>query len=130
MEYEQCSTHPEHHHVLVVDDNQDAAETLAELIGMLGHDVEVAFDGPSALTKAGSTPPDVVFCDIGLPGMDGYDVARALRQGAAETAYLVAVSGYAQPEDVARSRAAGFDCHLAKPASPDAIERALHAADR
>jgi PAS domain S-box-containing protein len=111
--------------VLVVDDNRDAAESLAELVELFGHEAEVAFDGPSALAKAQANPPDVVLCDIGLPGMDGYAVARALRSGDARSPRLVAVSGYAQPEDVARAREAGFDDHIAKPPPPEHIERAL-----
>jgi CheY-like chemotaxis protein len=110
--------------VLVVDDNVDAADSLADLIEILGHRAEVAYDGPSAIQKARACKPDVVLCDIGLPGMSGYDVARALRaeHGAIR---LVAASGYAQPEDVARALEAGFDAHLAKPPDPRAIERLL-----
>jgi PAS domain S-box-containing protein len=111
-------------HVLVVDDNRDAAESLAELVGLLGHDASVAYDGPTAVARARERPPDVVLCDLGLPGMSGYEVARALR-GEGGHARLVAVSGYARPEDVARSAEAGFERHLAKPASPDELERLL-----
>jgi CheY-like chemotaxis protein len=110
--------------VLVVDDNRDAAESLADLIRLLGHEVDVAHEGPSALETARARPPDVVLCDIGLPAMSGYDVARALRSQGAR-ARLVAVSGYAQPEDVARAAEAGFDRHVAKPPSPAEIERLL-----
>jgi PAS domain S-box-containing protein len=110
--------------VLVVDDNVDAADSLAELVQLFGHSTEIAYDGPTALAKAQANPPDVVLCDIGLPGMSGYDVARALR--AKPTGMrLVAVSGYAQPEDVQRAAEAGFDHHVAKPPDPDAIERLL-----
>ena len=112
-------------HVLVVDDNVDAAETLAELVAMFGHRVEIAHDGPSALAKARTNPPDVVLCDIGLPGMNGYEVARALRAEGASEARLVAVSGYARPEDRKKAADAGFDCHIAKPPDPDDIERLL-----
>ena len=107
-----------------MDDNRDAAEALAEVVGQLGHEVEVANDGPSALAMAHARPPDVVLCDIGLPDMSGYEVARALRSGG-EHARLVAVSGYARPEDVARAAEAGFDRHLAKPLSPDELEGLL-----
>ncbi len=110
--------------VLVVDDNHDAADSLAELVELFGHEAEVAYDGPSALALARTRPPDVVLCDLGLPGMSGYEVARVLRsQGAASR--LVAVSGYALPEDVRRAADAGFERHLAKPPSPDEIERLL-----
>ena len=115
----------DHHRVLVVDDNQDAAETLAEMVRMLGHDVEVAYDGSSALRLAGEHHPDVVLCDIGLPGMDGYEVANGLRAALGRDVRLVAISGYAQPEDVNRAVQAGFDEHLAKPCGPDQIERLL-----
>jgi CheY-like chemotaxis protein/two-component sensor histidine kinase len=111
--------------VLVVDDNRDGAETLAELVRMLGHDVETAFDGPTALERARARPPDVVLCDIGLPGMDGYEVARALRAAHDGRMRLVAVSGYAQPEDLERAAEAGFDEHIAKPPDPAQIEGVL-----
>jgi PAS domain S-box-containing protein len=107
--------------VLVVDDNADAAESLAELVGLFGHSVEVAFDGPSAIAKVRQRRPDVVLCDIGLPGMTGYDVARALRAELDGAIRLVAVSGYAQPDDVKNAEDAGFDAHLAKPADPERI---------
>lgn len=111
--------------VLIVDDNVDAAESLAEIVRMLGHTAEVAFDGPSALEKARARPPDVVLCDLGLPGMSGYDVARALRAAGPASPRLVAVSGYAQPDDVRRAQEAGFDGHIPKPADPSQIERLL-----
>jgi CheY-like chemotaxis protein len=114
------------HRILVVDDNRDAAETLAQLLEMLGHETEVAFDGPSAVGRAlASPPPDVVLCDIGLPGMSGYDVARELRAARGRALRLIAVSGYAQPEDLARAAEAGFDGHVAKPADPEQLERIL-----
>jgi CheY-like chemotaxis protein len=111
--------------VLVVDDNQDAAESLAEVVKMLGHAVDVAYDGPGALEKVRASRPDVVLCDIGLPGMSGYDVAKALRAVPGDHLRLIAVSGYAQPEDVRRALEAGFDGHVAKPCSAEDIERLL-----
>ncbi|MGC3996414.1 MAG: ATP-binding protein [Anaeromyxobacter sp.] len=116
---------PGRRRVLVVDDNRDAAETLAELVRMLGHEVELAFDGPSALARAQQGHLDIVLCDIGLPGMDGYAVAQALRASGDRAIRLVALSGYAQPEDVARALAAGFDRHVAKPPDPSSIEQLL-----
>ncbi len=112
--------------ILVVDDNHDAAETLALLLQMAGHEVAVAHDGPGAVAEALAHPPDIVLCDIGLPGMDGYEVARQLRAGGARNLRLVAVSGYAQPEDVARSVEAGFDAHVAKPPDPERLAHLLH----
>jgi PAS domain S-box-containing protein len=120
-----AATHVSHHRVLVVDDNEDAAETLAELVRMLGHDVELAYDGPTAVRRAAEYHPDVVLCDIGLPGMDGYEVAHELRTARGRDVRLVAISGYAQPEDVTRAAQAGFDEHLAKPCGPEQIERLL-----
>jgi PAS domain S-box-containing protein len=115
------------HRVLVVDDNADVAESLAEVIRMFGQDVEVAHDGPTAVTRARAHRPDLILCDIGLPGMSGYEVARTLRADPTlATTRLVALSGYAQPEDRQEAADAGFDQHLAKPADPSAIEQLLH----
>jgi signal transduction histidine kinase len=111
--------------VLVVDDNEDAAETLASVVRLLGHDAAVALDGPGALAQAGAASFDAVLCDIGLPGMTGYDVARALRASHGPAIRLVAVTGYAQPDDVREAAAAGFDAHVAKPCDIDTIARLL-----
>ena len=111
--------------VLVVDDNPDAAESLADLLRMLGHSVEVAHDGPMAIERTRANPPDVVLCDIGLPGMSGYEVAKALRASGANGMRLIALSGYAQPEDVKRAIEAGFDAHIAKPCDVEQIGRLL-----
>ncbi|WP_272868091.1 response regulator [Caldimonas tepidiphila] len=112
-------------HVLVVDDNRDAARSLAQLLEMMGHRAEVAFDGPEAIERVRAGPPDVVLCDIGLPGMSGYEVAQVLRADVGPRLRLVAVSGYARPEDVHKAREAGFDAHVAKPLDPAEIERLL-----
>jgi PAS domain S-box-containing protein len=105
--------------VLVVDDNQDAADSLAVLLRLAGQDVQVAYDGAAALSLARSFRPEVVFLDIGLPGMDGYEVARRLREHLdGQKTVLVAVTGYGQDEDRRRSRDAGFDFHMVKPAEP------------
>jgi signal transduction histidine kinase len=112
--------------VLVVDDNVDAAASLCDLVAHFGHSVEAVHDGAAAVTRAREGHPDVVLCDIGLPGMDGYEVARTIRaEPDLRGVRLVAVSGYAQPEDLARARRAGFDAHVAKPADPAAIARLL-----
>jgi signal transduction histidine kinase len=110
--------------VLVVDDNSDAADSLAELVQMFGHRAEVAYDGTAALEKARANPPDVMLCDLGLPGVTGYEVARALRAGG-KTIRLIAVSGYAQPEDIAAAIDAGFERHVAKPLDPDTVQGLL-----
>jgi signal transduction histidine kinase/ActR/RegA family two-component response regulator len=105
--------------VLVVDDNQDAAETLSFLLKQAGHEVRVAHDGPGALEMARGQRPQVVLLDIGLPGMDGYEVARALREGVGlRNAYIVAITGFGQPDDRRRAEESGFDDHLAKPVEP------------
>jgi CheY-like chemotaxis protein len=103
--------------VLVVEDNIDAAQSLRMLLKMGGHEVAVAHDGPTALETAGSFRPELVLCDLGLPGgMSGYDVARALRQSPETAATsLIALSGYGRDEDRRRSHEAGFDLHLTKP---------------
>jgi PAS domain S-box-containing protein len=112
--------------VLVVDDNHDAAEALALLLGLLGHQVRLAHDGPAALEAAEAQVPDVVLLDLGLPGMDGFEVARQLRTRAAlRQARIVALSGYGQASDRQRSKEAGFDHHLVKPADVDALAAAI-----
>ncbi len=102
--------------VLVVDDNVDAAELLGEVLEMDGHRVTVVHDGTAALERMGAEEPEVIFLDIGLPGMDGYEVARRIRERAGGAGpRLVAVTGYGQASDRQRSREAGFDAHLVKP---------------
>ena len=114
------------HRVLVVEDNVDAAETLREMLLLWDHDVEVAHDGRVGIERARTFQPDVVLCDIGLPGMDGYAVARALRADpAVSSAFLVAVTGYASPEDARRAVGAGFDLHLGKPVPIEVLEEVL-----
>ena len=112
--------------ILVIEDNIDAADTLREALEYCDHEVEVAYDGLSGFIKAREFLPDVVLCDIGLPGMDGYEVARSLRADAASRGlFIVALSGYTQPEDLQRAEEAGFDGHLAKPPSLEMIEELL-----
>jgi len=114
------------HRVLVVEDNFDAAETLREMLLMWDHEVEIAHDGLEGLDKARAFQPDVVLCDIGLPGMDGYAVARALRSDPRlSSAFLVAVTGYASHEDARRAAGAGFDRHLGKPVPVELLEEVL-----
>jgi CheY-like chemotaxis protein len=102
--------------VLVVDDNEDAAMGLARLLEFSGHEVRQAHTGPAALEEAPAFKPDAILLDIGLPDLDGYEVAKRLRQDAElRDVTLIAISGYCQPADRRRSREAGFDHHLAKP---------------
>jgi PAS domain S-box-containing protein len=112
--------------ILVIEDNEDGATTLKEVLELRGNEVRVALDGPGGVALARDFAPEVVICDIGLPGMDGYAVARALRADP-ETrgVFLVALTGYARPEDVRRAGEAGFDRHLTKPIVLEALERAL-----
>jgi CheY-like chemotaxis protein len=112
--------------VLVVDDNRDAAESLAMILEMSGAQVAVALDGPQALDKVRSFAPDIVLMDIGMPGMDGYEVARRLRADAAtRELLLVALTGWGQAEDRERAMQVGFDQHLTKPVDPEALTEVL-----
>ena len=109
--------------VLVVDDDDDAARTLADLFKLLGHEVMLAWDGPGALAAAATISPELVLLDLGLPGMDGYAVAARLRDGGHHDATLVALTGYGREEDLRHSRAAGFDHHLVKPIDFAVLEK-------
>jgi two-component system CheB/CheR fusion protein len=112
--------------VLVVDDNRDAADSLGALLGLAGQDVRVVYDGPSALALAATFRPEVAFLDVGMPGMDGHELARRLRrEPGLERAVLVALTGWGQEEDRRRTRDAGFDHHLVKPASTAALQQVL-----
>jgi two-component system CheB/CheR fusion protein len=120
-------TTPGPRRVLIIEDNVDVAQSLADVLEMSGHETAIAFDGPSGVEKARALTPDIVLCDIGLPGaFDGYAVAHQLRQDARlKHAFCVALSGYAQPEDQKKARDAGFDAHLAKPPDPDVLQQLL-----
>jgi PAS domain S-box-containing protein len=112
--------------VLIVEDNHDAADSLREALELSGHEVAVAYAGEPGLECARGFAPDLVLCDIGLPGIDGYQVARALRADPkTRDARLVALTGYAQPDDVRRAFEAGFDHHLAKPPSIEKLASLL-----
>ena len=115
--------------VLVVDDNADAADSLSILLQLLGHEVRTAYGGQVGLTLADAFRPEVVFLDIGMPGMSGYEVARQLKTGpaAADLRLLVAVTGFGQPTDHRKAADAGFDHVLVKPADPDALTQLLDA---
>ncbi len=116
---------PAHVRVLVVDDSADNAESLAEMLRMMGAQVAVANDGAQAIDMAAADPPALVLLDIGLPGMDGYETARRLRAQAAAPLRLVALTGYGSAQDRERALAAGFDAHLVKPVPPQVIEDLL-----
>jgi CheY-like chemotaxis protein len=112
--------------VLVVDDNEDAAFLFSEALKRMGHHVDVAYDGPSALECARKQLPEVAFLDIGLPVMDGYELGRRLRElGGPNPPHLIAVTGYGHTSDRERSREAGFDLHLVKPVELAAVQAAL-----
>jgi signal transduction histidine kinase/ActR/RegA family two-component response regulator len=112
--------------ILIVDDNVDAAVTFRMLLTEEGHDVHLAHDGPSALEKARSLKPEVVLLDIGMPRMDGHEVARRLRlDPAMERVLLIALTGYGQDEDRRRSKESGFNAHLVKPVDLDALQTLL-----
>ena len=111
--------------VLVVDDNQDAAEMLAEMLASAGHQTHVAYDGPSALQVAQKAPPDVALIDIGLPVMDGYELCRRFATLPRPPRLMVAITGYGQPSDTIRAREAGFHEHLVKPVDLDRIVRSI-----
>lgn len=114
--------------VLVVDDNEDSARTLGCLVESMGHEVEIAFDGPSAMEAARQWGPELILLDVGLPGMSGYEVARALRQDpATRDGRIVAVTGYGQFTDRQAALEAGFDRHLIKPVPFDALQSLLDA---
>lgn len=109
--------------ILVVDDHVDAAELLAELLEHLGHEIRVAFDGPSALEIVRTFHPDIALLDIALPAMDGYELARRLRAlPDLRQMRLVALTGFGRPSDRAVSAAAGFDAHLVKPIEMSLLE--------
>jgi two-component system CheB/CheR fusion protein len=117
--------------LLVIDDNKDAAESMSMLFELWGYEVVCAFDGRAALETAVKYRPDAVFLDIGLPGMDGYQIAERLRELPEGTrAVLVAITGYGQDEDRRRSREAGIDHHLVKPVAPETLHKLLDSLDR
>lgn len=114
--------------VLVVDDNDDIRETLKDLLELCGHEVDVAADGASGVERTLALRPDVALIDIGLPGLDGYQVARKLRAELGpedKRPKLIALTGYGQPGDKQRALDAGFDAHLVKPVDYDDLAHLL-----
>jgi two-component system, chemotaxis family, CheB/CheR fusion protein len=117
--------------MMIVDDNVDAADSMAMLLRLAGHEVEAAYDGPAALIAADTFKPEVLLVDIGLPGMDGYELARQMRLRPALTAaLLVAMTGYGRPQDRREAAVAGFDHHLTKPVSLEALLAVLAGSPR
>ncbi len=115
-----------HRRILVIEDNIDAADSLRDVLEMDGHEVAVAYDGPSGLERARELRPEIILCDIGLPGMDGYEVARALRaDDRSSGSLLVALTGYALPEDAKRATDAGFDRFVPKPPNLAQLEQLI-----
>jgi CheY-like chemotaxis protein len=116
--------------VLVVEDHEDTAFTFAILFGLYGYEAEVASDGPSALRAVQASPPDVVLLDIGLPKMDGWEVARQIHEQTGCTRpLLVAISGYGTEADQRRSQEVGIDLHLVKPVDPEELRDLLKRAE-
>ena len=111
--------------ILIVDDNEDLASLMSELLEVHGHKVEMAHDGRAALEVATRFEPDIALLDIGLPGMDGYELARELRQLRQGSIRLIAITGYAQETDRHRSQEAGFSGHLVKPVDPARLARLI-----
>jgi CheY-like chemotaxis protein len=112
--------------VLLIEDNRDAAQALGMALRLLGYQVSLAFSGAEGLEKARDSLPDVIICDIGLPGLDGYQIARAVRGDRSLAATtLVALTGYVAPEDVRQATEAGFDHHLRKPLSVERLQQIL-----
>ena len=114
--------------ILVVEDNPDAREMLRHLLHVAGHEVHEAADGPGGLEAALRLRPDIALVDVGLPGFDGYQLARHVRGSAAASIYLVALTGYGQPDDRRQAMEAGFDAHLVKPVNPDSLLAAVQTA--
>jgi len=114
--------------ILLIEDNHDAARSMARLLRHLGYEVDLAFTGPEGLETARQIKPDVVICDIGLPGLDGFSVARLLRSEAPTRGiYLIAQSGYGQTDDIRKAHDAGFDLHLVKPVDFNRLQQVLSA---
>jgi CheY-like chemotaxis protein len=111
--------------VLVADDNRDAADSLQRILALYGHEVRVAYDGATAVKLGEEFRPRVAILDIGMPGTNGYDVARALRSRQGERVMLVALTGWGQEADRRRATEAGFDHHLTKPVDPNSLNSLL-----
>jgi CheY-like chemotaxis protein/nitrogen-specific signal transduction histidine kinase len=130
IESSERAVEPSGRRILVVDDNEDAASMLAEALHERGHSVKVAHDGPQALELLQTFAPEIAFLDIGLPVMDGYELARRIRdQRRLAGVRLVSITGYGQPSDRARATEAGFDIHLVKPVDLTLVEKVISGGD-
>ena len=119
-------TAPRRFKILVVDDNHDSALSLAMMLSIMGHDTRTAHDGESAVATAETFLPDVVLLDIGLPKLNGYEVAQRIREKSwGASMYLIAVTGWGQDEDRQRSSEVGLNLHMVKPVEPAALEKLL-----
>jgi len=119
---------PRRFRILVVDDNHDSALSMAMMLQIMGHDTRTAHDGESAVSTAETFLPEVVLLDIGLPKLNGYEVAQRIREKAwGESMYLIAVTGWGQDEDRQRSSEVGLNLHMVKPVEPAALEKLLAA---
>ena len=117
---------PHRFKILVVDDNPDSALSMAMMLSIMGHDTRTAHDGESAVDTAESFLPDVILLDIGLPKLNGYEVAQRIREKAwGKSMYLIAVTGWGQDEDRQRSSEVGLNQHMVKPVEPAALEKLL-----
>jgi CheY-like chemotaxis protein len=126
LERRKAAHDPGRKRLLLVEDNPDIGETLRDLLQILGHRVELAGDGLRGVQVALATRPDAALVDIGLPGIDGYEVARRVRASeAGKHIVLVALTGYGRPEDRERAIQSGFDAHLVKPVDPDELNELL-----
>ena len=120
------TTTPQHFRILVVDDNHDSALSLAMMLSIMGHETRTAHDGESAVATAESFLPDVILLDIGLPKLNGYEVAQRIRESVwGQSMFLIAVTGWGQEEDRQRSSEVGLNVHMVKPVEPAALERLL-----
>jgi CheY-like chemotaxis protein len=124
MKDEQSEQTAARRRILIVDDNADAADSLAMILNHSGHVAEAVYGAADALDRAAAFDPEIVLLDIGLPGIDGYEVARQLK-GRGSNARLIALTGYGQPEDVRRAHDAGFDAHMVKPVNLQHLLRDL-----
>jgi len=111
--------------VLIVEDNADARRVMCKLLQLWGHQVDVAEDGPRGIEVACRVRPEIALVDVGLPRVDGYEVARQVRACLGDSIRLIALTGYGQPEDRARALDAGFDLHLVKPVNPQHLSSVL-----